>query len=271
MSDRQNCGNILAGVGPFAVERGLVPAADGETSVRDPHGQLRQRRRRHLPDPGRARGVPRATSRSPASRAPPRRSCSPSPTPRARRPARCCRPATSGTRSRASRSPASTTACRSSWPLAESFGLTGLRDRTRSWPRTPACSSGSTPSAARPRAHGPGRRLARLGAEDGAARARRATAGRSAPGRSSRCSRTPRSACSARSASSPACCCRARSGTSSPRDWPQDTSQVDVEHPTGHLLVDVVVDSAVDAAARVRSGVVRTARKLFDGTAFPRA
>ena len=34
VSDRQNCGNILAGVGPFAVERGLVPAQDGETSVR---------------------------------------------------------------------------------------------------------------------------------------------------------------------------------------------------------------------------------------------
>nr|WP_308114724.1 4-oxalomesaconate tautomerase [Streptomyces sp. ISL-12] len=34
VTDRQNCGNILAGVGPFAVERGLVPAQDGETSVR---------------------------------------------------------------------------------------------------------------------------------------------------------------------------------------------------------------------------------------------
>ncbi|WP_019629785.1 4-oxalomesaconate tautomerase [Actinomadura atramentaria] len=34
VSDRQNCGNLLAGVGPFAVERGLVAAADGETSVR---------------------------------------------------------------------------------------------------------------------------------------------------------------------------------------------------------------------------------------------
>jgi 4-oxalomesaconate tautomerase len=34
VSDRQNCGNILAGVGPFAVERGLVPARDGETPVR---------------------------------------------------------------------------------------------------------------------------------------------------------------------------------------------------------------------------------------------
>ncbi|WP_240482335.1 4-oxalomesaconate tautomerase [Microbacterium sediminis] len=34
VSDRQNCGNIIAGVGPFAVERGLVTAADGTTSVR---------------------------------------------------------------------------------------------------------------------------------------------------------------------------------------------------------------------------------------------
>ncbi|MFG2742080.1 4-oxalomesaconate tautomerase [Streptomyces chartreusis] len=34
VSDRQNCGNILAGVGPFAVERGLVPAGEEETSVR---------------------------------------------------------------------------------------------------------------------------------------------------------------------------------------------------------------------------------------------
>ncbi|MDI3329300.1 MAG: 4-oxalomesaconate tautomerase [Micrococcus sp.] len=33
VSDRQNCGNILAGVGPFAIERGLVPAQEGTTSV----------------------------------------------------------------------------------------------------------------------------------------------------------------------------------------------------------------------------------------------
>ena len=31
--DSQNCGNILAGVGPFAIERGLVPARDGKTPV----------------------------------------------------------------------------------------------------------------------------------------------------------------------------------------------------------------------------------------------
>lgn len=33
VSDAQNCGNILAGVGPFAIERALVAAADGETRV----------------------------------------------------------------------------------------------------------------------------------------------------------------------------------------------------------------------------------------------
>jgi 4-oxalomesaconate tautomerase len=50
---------------------------------------------------------------------------------------------------------------------------------------------------------------------------------------------------------------------------------VDVEHPTGHLLVDVAVevagDSPVESVRVRRSGVVRTARKLFDGVAFPRA
>lgn len=34
VTDQQNCGNILAGVGPFAIERGLVPAQDGQTLVR---------------------------------------------------------------------------------------------------------------------------------------------------------------------------------------------------------------------------------------------
>ena len=33
VTDAQNCGNILAGVGPFAIERGLVTARAGETPV----------------------------------------------------------------------------------------------------------------------------------------------------------------------------------------------------------------------------------------------
>ena len=34
VSDSQNCGNILAGVGPWAIEQGLVPAAGATTPVR---------------------------------------------------------------------------------------------------------------------------------------------------------------------------------------------------------------------------------------------
>jgi 4-oxalomesaconate tautomerase len=33
VTDAQNCGNILAGIGPFAIERGLVDARNGETRV----------------------------------------------------------------------------------------------------------------------------------------------------------------------------------------------------------------------------------------------
>ncbi len=33
VSDSQNCGNMLAGVGPFAIEQGLVPGVEGETRV----------------------------------------------------------------------------------------------------------------------------------------------------------------------------------------------------------------------------------------------
>lgn len=34
VSDTQNCGNLLAGVGPFAIERGLIEATNGQTEVR---------------------------------------------------------------------------------------------------------------------------------------------------------------------------------------------------------------------------------------------
>jgi hypothetical protein len=33
VTDKQNCGNILAGVGPFAIERGLIELTDDETRV----------------------------------------------------------------------------------------------------------------------------------------------------------------------------------------------------------------------------------------------
>ena len=45
-------------------------------------------------------------------------------------------------------------------------------------------------------------------------------------------------------------------------------TRFDIEHPTGHLEVEVEVDPVSHRV--IRSGVVRTARKLFDGTVFPR-
>jgi 4-oxalomesaconate tautomerase len=43
----------------------------------------------------------------------------------------------------------------------------------------------------------------------------------------------------------------------------------DVEHPTGHLEVEAEIDTSGEVPRVRRSGVVRTARKLFDGTVFP--
>jgi 4-oxalomesaconate tautomerase len=43
-----------------------------------------------------------------------------------------------------------------------------------------------------------------------------------------------------------------------------------IEHPSGALGVEVELDLATTPPTVIRSGVVRTARKLFDGTVFPR-
>jgi len=47
-------------------------------------------------------------------------------------------------------------------------------------------------------------------------------------------------------------------------------TRFDIEHPAGHLQVEVEVDTAGMPPRVIRSGVVRTARRLFDGTVFPR-
>jgi 4-oxalomesaconate tautomerase len=60
-------------------------------------------------------------------------------------------------------------------------------------------------------------------------------------------------------------------GHSLTRTWRRDGTPVDVEHPSGHLLIDVELDVDGDNVRVGRSGVVRTARKLFDGEVFPRA
>jgi len=47
-------------------------------------------------------------------------------------------------------------------------------------------------------------------------------------------------------------------------------ARLSIEHPSGALQVEVELDSSVTPPKVVRSGVVRTARKLFDGTVYPR-
>jgi 4-oxalomesaconate tautomerase len=47
-------------------------------------------------------------------------------------------------------------------------------------------------------------------------------------------------------------------------------TRFDIEHPTGHLEVEAEVDATSQPPTVIRSGVVRTARKLFDGAVFPR-
>jgi 4-oxalomesaconate tautomerase len=43
-----------------------------------------------------------------------------------------------------------------------------------------------------------------------------------------------------------------------------------IEHPSGTTAVEAEVDTTVTPPRLIRSGVVRTARKLFDGTVYPR-
>ncbi len=52
--------------------------------------------------------------------------------------------------------------------------------------------------------------------------------------------------------------------------FPPGGHVVDVEHPTGHLEVEVELDCSADPPRVASAGVIRTARKLFDGTVFPR-
>jgi 4-oxalomesaconate tautomerase len=51
--------------------------------------------------------------------------------------------------------------------------------------------------------------------------------------------------------------------------FPSSGHVVDVEHPTGHLAVEIELDTAASPPRVISAGVIRTARKLFDGVAFP--
>lgn len=44
---------------------------------------------------------------------------------------------------------------------------------------------------------------------------------------------------------------------------------VDIEHPAGHLMVEVELDASADPPRVLSAGVIRTARKLLDGIVYP--
>ena len=46
--------------------------------------------------------------------------------------------------------------------------------------------------------------------------------------------------------------------------------RLSIEHPSGAVGVEIEIDQAVTPPRVVRAGVIRTARKLFDGTVFAR-
>ncbi len=107
----QNCGNILAGVGQFAIERGLVEAKDGETRVSINMLNTDSRAVAQIQTPGGEPRYGRDARNRRGCRARTRRCRSTSSTWPARPAAPCCPPATPRTWSRATRSPWSTTAC----------------------------------------------------------------------------------------------------------------------------------------------------------------
>ena len=214
VTDAQNCGNILAGVGPFAIERGLVGGAGrrdrgARSSWRTPaRSRDRDRRRRRAAGStyaGDARidGVP-GTARAGADRLPRHRRLD-------LRRAAADRQRGRRDRGRALHADRQRHALRrDARRRCRRRPATRRRDALEADAR-PAGADRGDPARGRA-ADEPRRRHGQVGAEDDAGRARRGTAARSPPAASSRTAATPRSACSARSASRPPACCRPAGG-----------------------------------------------------------
>lgn len=268
VSDRQNCGNILAGVGAFAVERGLVPAGDEQTGVR-----IRMVN---------SDSVAVATFPTPGGRVDYRGDTAISGVPGTAAPVTLSFAGTEGSatgrllptgRVRDTIDGIDVTCVDNGMPVvlaaAGSFGLTGHESHTRLAADAPLLERIDT---FRREA---GRRMG-LGDPAGTSVPKTVLV---APPRDggNLCTRSfipvqPHTSIGVLAAISvvTGLLLPGSVGHELTAHWPA-TSRVDVEHPTGHLLVDVEVDGAADPPRVIRSGVVRTARKLFDGIAFPRS
>jgi 4-oxalomesaconate tautomerase len=272
VSDQQNCGNILAGVGPFAVERGLVPVGSGETSVR-----IRMVN---------SDSIAVATFRTPDGRVEYRGEVAVAGVPGTAAPVTLAFTGTEGSATgallptghlRDTIDGIEATCVDNGMPvvlaLAESFGLTGYE--------TSEELAADAELLARVDAF---RRKAGslMGLGDVADSSVPKTALVAPPRDGGQvCTRSfipvqPHTAIGVLAALSvvTGLLLPGAVGHELTEGWPGDGAPIDVEHPTGHLLVDVVVEADAEPDRNppriVRSAVVRTARKLFDGVAFPR-
>jgi len=269
VSDRQNCGNILAGVGPFAVERGLVPAGPAETTVRI-----------RMVNSG---SVAVATFSTPGGRVEYRGDVTIGGVPGTAAPVVLAFTGTEGSATgqllptgnvRDAVDGIDVTCVDNGMPvalaLASSFGLTGHETHEQL--------ASDTPLLRRVDAF-----RVKAGQLMGLGDVRDSPVPKTvliAPARDGGqvCTRSfipvrPHTSIGVLAAISAATgmLLPGAVGHELTPAWPAGSSQVDVEHPAGHLLIDVSVDTTVSPPRARRSGVVRTARKLFDGTAFPRA
>jgi 4-oxalomesaconate tautomerase len=263
VSTGQNCGNILAGVGPFAVERGLVPAGDRETSVR-----IRMVN---------SDSVAVATFATPSGRVEYRGAVAISGVPGTAAPVTLAFTDTEGSATgrllptgniRDAIDGIEVTCVDNGMPvvlaMAGEFGLTGYESPERLAVDQPLL--GRIDAFRRKAAQ-----LMGLGDEPGPIPKTVLLAPPRAGGRVSTRSFIPvrpHTSIGVLAAISvvTGMLLPGAVGHELAAEWPAGSSQVDVEHPSGHLLVDVLVDGRTV----LRSGVVRTARKLFDGTAYPR-
>jgi 4-oxalomesaconate tautomerase len=268
ISDRQNCGNILAGVGPFAVERGLVPAGRGDTSVR-----IRMVN---------SDSIALATFPTPDGRVEYRGDVAIAGVPGTAAPVVLAFTDTEGSATgrllptghvRDTIDGIDVTCVDNGMPvvvaMAESFGLAG--DEPHDQLAADAALLERVDAFRRKAGQ-----LMGLGDVSDASVPKTALLAEPRDG-GQVCTRSfipvqPHTAIGVLAAVSVVTGMLLPGAVGHPlaANWPADRSQVDVEHPTGHLLVDVIVDVDADPPRAVRSAVVRTARKLFDGIAFPR-
>jgi 4-oxalomesaconate tautomerase len=268
ITDRQNCGNILAGVGPFAVERGLIGAGQESTTVRIHMVNSRSVVTATFATPG---GVPRYAGDTAIAGVP-----------------GTAAPITlrfAGTAGSATGSLLPTgrvsdvidgievTCVDNGMPVvvarASDFGLTGAEPHQEL--------AGNAELAARVQAL----RLAAgelMGLGDVAGLSVPKTTLVSAPrdggaiGTRTFIPVRPHTSIGVLGAVTVATAMLLPGGAGAElARLPESGNVIDIEHATGHLEVEAEVDATTDPPTVLRAGVIRTARKLFDGIVYPPA